>query len=424
MIQDYGKQTGLRGRLLAMTALAGVAAAAAIPAGPAQAAGFALKEQSASAQGNSFAGATAGAEDISYMFFNPAGLTRQEGSQAEVVLTYIMPTMETTNANGGPIGGSASSGDAAEDALVPAVYAMWSASDDLKVGLGINAPFGLSTKYDPTWAGRLYAIESAVEAININPMISYRLSPQLSVGVGVQAQTMEVTLSQDVSGGGAIYEVTGDDWGYGFNLGLLYEISPQTRLGAAYRSQVAHTISGDASLTGAGSTTAEADLTTPQSASFGLYHDVNDQFAVMAEAAWTGWSSFDKIQIDMAPSIVTGALGTTTISVPEDWEDVWFFALGGTWKASDDLTIRAGIAHDQSPVPDATRTPRLPDADRTWLSLGAKYEAAPNFTINAGYSHIFVNNSKVDITLAPAPNLTADFEASTDIFTVSGTLRF
>jgi len=193
MARNNGHYIGLRSRLLGMTALAGVCAAAAYPASDASAAGFALKEQSAAALGNAFAGATAGAEDITYMFFNPAGLTRHEGHQAAVVLSYIIPKAETNDAV--YVFGGSGVQDGGESALVPAAYFMWSLSPDLKLGLGINAPFGLKTDYDPTWAGRAYAIESEVKTININPTVAYKLNEMVSIGAGLQIQYADVTLS-------------------------------------------------------------------------------------------------------------------------------------------------------------------------------------------------------------------------------------
>ena len=187
---------GLRARLLAMTALAGVSAAIALPATDASAAGFALKEQSASAQGNSFAGATAGAEDVTYMFFNPAGLTRQEGQQAAVVLSYIAPQADTNDAAGN-FGGE-STASAGESAIVPAVYGMWSLTPDLKLALSVNAPFGLATEYTSTWAGRFHAIKSELKTLNINPVVAYRINEMISVGAGFQAQHAEATLSNAI----------------------------------------------------------------------------------------------------------------------------------------------------------------------------------------------------------------------------------
>lgn len=407
---------GLRARLLAMTALAGLAAAIAWPAANASAAGFALKEQSASAQGNSFAGATAGAEDVTYMFFNPAGLTRHEGAQAAVVLSYIAPSSETNDAS--YVLGGASSQDGGVSALVPAAYFMWSLSPDLKLGLGINAPFGLKTEYDPGWAGRAYALESELRTIDINPTVAYRLNEILSIGVGLQINHSEVTLTQDINPAGpqVIGDVSGDDWGYGVTLGLLAELSDATRLGLGYRSQISHTLEGEFTRSDIGLfDTISADLTLPDQLTAGLYHDINDQLAIMAEIDWTNWSTFDEIRV------VGDTFGVLSVT-PEDWENAWFGAIGLTWKASEDFSIRTGVAYDQSPIPDATRTPRIPGEDRTWLSLGASYNPAPNFSINAGYTHIFISDSTVNQTaLGP---FTATFENSVDILAVQGTLRF
>jgi len=414
----------LRMTLLATSAL--VALAATLPvltASDAAAAGFALKEQSAAAQGNAFAGATAGAEDVSYMFFNPAGLTRHQGQQAAVVLSYIMPQGETKNANGS-VGGNPASGDAADDALVPAVYGMWSVNQDLKLALGINVPFGLTTKYDLGWAGRAYAIESSVESININPAVAYRINENLSVGFGLQAQRTDVTLSQQIPIGGPpaqdpLFEVKGDDWAYGFNLGVLFEPSPQTRFGVAYRGRIKQEISGTATF-GPNATGANADLTTPDSATLGFYHDINEQWAVMGEVAWTGWSVFDQIVINMNTDI---GLGTAAI-VPEQWDDSWFAALGATWRPNESWTVRGGIAYDQTPLSDQFRSPRLTDEDRTWVSVGAKYQVSPAFSFDFGYTHIFIKDAHVNITLPPTPTLTADFENSVDIVTAQATLHF
>jgi long-chain fatty acid transport protein len=415
MTHEIPRFSSLRTRLLGMTALAGLCAAVTLPAADANAAGFALKEQSAAAQGNSFAGATAGAEDVTYMFFNPAGLTRQEGHQVAVVLSYIAPSAETSDATS-VIGGSGVQ-DGGESALVPAAYFMWSLSPDLKLGMGINAPFGLKTEYDPTWAGRMYAIESELKTININPTVAYKLNDMISIGAGLQIQYSDVTLTNDLNGLGLIGELTGDDWGVGATLGLLVEFSESTRAGLGYRSQISHTLEGEFTAGGSLVDTVTADLTTPDQVTAGLYHDINDQFAVMAEIGWTNWSTFDEIRVKFdsgGPDNVT----------PEDWDNVWFGAVGVTWKASENLAIRGGIAYDQSPIPDATRTPRIPGEDRTWLSLGVNYAPTPNFSIDAGYTHIFVDDSTVNVTYAPTPNLTATFENAVDILTVQGTFRF
>jgi long-chain fatty acid transport protein len=420
MIQDIQRFSSLRASLLGMTALAGLCTAVTLPAGDANAAGFAIKEQSGAAQGNSFAGATASAEDVTYMFFNPASLALQEGNQAGGVVSYIIPSSETNDA-ASPFGGD-SSQDAGVNAIVPAAYGLWAISPDLKLGVGINAPFGLKTEYSQTWAGRLEAVESDLKTININPAVAYRINQMLSVGFGLQFQQADATLSQIVDALDfdpldgldvpMLGEATADDWGYGFNLGLMVEFSEQTRLGLGYRSKIRHTLEGSFTVGSSFFDTITADLTTPDQATAGLYHELSDQFAVMAEVGWTGWSSLDELRIVGDNVGVIGA-------VPYNWEDVWFFGIGANWQATEQLKLRTGIAYDQSPIPEATRGPRVPGADRTWVSAGLGYELTPSFTVDAAYTHIFIDDSHVE-----GLTFTANYENSVDIFVLQAVVKF
>lgn len=405
-------------RLLATTAIIGIAAIT--QPGGASAAGFAIKEQSSTAQGNSFAGATAGAEDISYMFFNPAGLVRHDGNQAATVLSYIVVKSETTDATG--LLGSSPTEDAGGSVLVPAIYGMWSVTPDLKIGLGINAPFGLKTEYSRTWAGQLEAVETDLRTININPVVAYRVNEMILVGAGLQIQHAEATLSQMMDGEDndpfdglyvpVLSELTGDDWGYGFTLGLLVDFSESTRLGFGYRSKIDHTLAGDFTIAGGVIDTATADLATPAQATAGFYHDLSDRLAIMGEIAWTQWSSFDEIRV-VGDNI--GLIGVT----PENWEDVWFYSIGATWSPTEKLKVRSGVAFDQSPIPEEFRTARIPGADRTWVSAGLNYQFSPGFVIDAAYTHVFVDDAAVT-----GLTFTATYENSVDILVLQGTFRF
>lgn len=412
----------LYSRLNGAVAMAGIAAPLMfLFPSSANGAGFALKEQSTSAQGNSFAGATAGAEDVTYMFFNPAGLTRHDDHQAALLLNYVVVQGETVDANGG-VGGESATGDAAVDALVPAGYAMWSLNPDLKLGIGINAPFGLKTEYSQTWAGRYHAVESAMQSINVNPAIAYRINEVFSVGAGVQIQYIDVTLSNMVNFGGPdlLAEITANDWGFGATFGLLAELSDGTRLGLGYRSQVKHNLKGDLTVGGGLFSDASADFTAPDMVTAGFYHDINDQWAAMGELAWTGWSSFDELR-------VVGSGGPIN-QIPEDWEDVWFVALGVTWKPNETWTLRTGAGYDQTPIPDNRRTPRITDEDRVIVSLGAQARISPSFTIDAGYTHMFIKDGSINLPAgytAPAlPPLAANYENSLDVFSVQAVLHF
>ena len=392
--------------------------------GAAFSAGFSLIEESASGLGNAFAGGAASAEDASTVFFNPAGMTRLSGSQLSLVLHAIKPTAEFSNtasvaAAGRPLGGNG--GDAGSWALVPNFYYVTALSPKLRVGLGISSPFGLKTEYDPSWMGRFQAIKSDLKTININPSVAYKINDQLSLGAGLNAQYISAELTNAVNLGVAEGQarVKGDDWSYGYNLGLLYELTPATRFGLAYRSDVRHKLEGDVTFTGvpAPNGPISAEITLPEIVSLSAFHQINPQWSLMGDVSWTRWSRFQELRIVRN----TGALVALT---QENWDDTYRYAVGASYQQSKQLKLRGGIAYDQSPVSDATRTARIPDADRTWLTVGASYQLSASGTIDLGYAHIFVANAAINTGTAGTGRLIGSYNNSVDILSAQYNYSF
>ena len=412
----------------------------ALNAGTAWGSGFFIREQSSTAQGNAFAGATAGADDISYMFFNPAGITRHDESEVVGAMSYIMPVsrakdVEGTTRLGATIDGGSNSGDIGEDALVPALYAMWVANEDLRFGLGINAPFGLVTDNESDYAGRYHGTRSELETINVNPIVAYKLTDWLSVGAGLQVQYVETQLQNalDLTGNGQLLQdgdanLRGDDFGFGFNGGVLFEPFKGTRIGFSYRSDVNHHIKGNVDINtpagSGGSSSATAQFTSPDIWRFGVHQDITNEWAVMADFSYTDWSDFDELRID-----IDGQPDNVTV---EDWDDSIFVAVGVTFKPEqiEGLTLRLGGAFDQTPIPDDTRTPRIPGNNRYWVSVGAGYQPFDWAELTFSYTHVFVEDGKIDLSIADDPNnlargdLTATYEQHIDIFTIGGRIIF
>ena len=396
-------------RLTAALALAGCANLA-------QAAGFALIEQNASGIGNAYAGQAAAATDASTIFFNPAGMTYLPDRQVVMAGHLIKPQAEFSGTS--TIGGG-TGGDAGSLALVPNAYFAFRLTPDVHLGVGMNAPFGLKTEYDPTWAGRAQAIKSELKTINLNPSIAWKVNDALSLGAGLSLQYAEATLT-NLSAAGLV-TIKGDDYGWGFNLGALWKLGEATRLGLAYRSEVDYTLEGSVTFSGApglnGPVT--ADATMPDSASLSLFHKLDERWDVLADVTWTGWSDFDELRIVRT----TGALVGVT---PENWRDTWRYSVGANYRYSERVTLRGGVAFDQRAASDAFRTARIPDEDRTWLALGAQYRVSPKMVVDIGYAHLFVQDARINKSEAgpPASVLTGTYDASVDILSAQMTLNF
>ncbi len=439
----------LKARLL--TAAATIAVAAPLATSSALAAGFALKEQSVSGQGTAYAGVTAGGNgDASAMYYNPATMGLISGNQIVQTASGIFVKAKVEDARatratrlgGSAISGNASPGDIAQDAVVPAGYFVYSVNDDLKLGLAANSPWGLVTNYGSNnWIGRYHGIRSDLRTYNFTPSVSYRINPMFTVGGGVQVQYAKAKLSQASDFGasrlgrpGALdvfSDVTGDDWGWGYTLGALIQPSKDTRIGLAFRSSVKHSLTGTVSFTGLPASLASAlptqranaELITPEIASIGLYHEVNDRWAVMADAQWTNWSRFKELRVN----VNNPALNSVT---EEKWKDTWYFALGTSYKVTDDLTLRGGIAFDKGAVDIETRTPRIPEQNRYWLSVGAGYRLTESLYVDAAYSHVFIPSTSIHLTddltgpEAGRGNLSANYKSSIDIFGLQARLTF
>ncbi len=405
----------------------------------AQAAGFALIEQSASGMGNAFAGGGAVAEDASTIFFNPAGMTYIEGTQAVGALHLIKPNVEFDN-DGSLAGTARPLGDegpnAGDLAFVPNFYLMTALTPSINVGVGVNVPFGLKTEYDDEWLGRFQANKSELKTVNINPSIAFKVNDRVSLGFGVSAMRAEATLTRSVNfgpfGEGAV-KVEGDDWGFGYNLGAIFQATADTRISVAYRSEVKQKLEGDAKfklptgLPGAfaaaatnGDVSAKIDL--PATFSVSAFSKLNSKWDLMGDITWTEWSNFEELR-------VVRDNGATLTVTPENWYNTMRYSVGVNYHYNDVIKLRAGLAYDEEAIKDEFRTPRIPGNDRKWLSLGASYKMSPTSTFDIGYAHLFISDVKIDDDQTGAIPLgngrvRGEYKGSVDILSLQYTHNF
>ena len=397
-----------------------------------QAAGFALIEQNASGMGNAYAGGSAIAEDASTIYFNPAGMTYINGTQAVGALHLINPNVEFNDKGSVKATGFPPKGDegpnAGNLAFVPNFYLMTEITPSVKVGVGVNAPFGLKTEYGDKWIGRFQADKSEVKTININPAIAFKVNDQLSLGFGLSAMYAEATLTRQVNRVLAAerdVEIKGDDWGFGFNLGAIFQATADTRFGVAYRSKVEQHLDGKAKFSAplsAGNTGVKADVSLPENFSVSAFSRLNDTWDLMGDVTWTRWSRLKELRIDFAnasPDAVT----------PENWDNTLRYSVGVNYHYSDAIKLRAGLAYDEEAISDKFRTARIPGNDRKWLSLGAGWQVTPASKLDVGYSHLFISDASIDDDQRAAAKgrngrLRGEFEGSVDLLSLQYTHNF
>ena len=380
-----------------------------------QAGGFQLLEQNGSGSGNAYAGSAAIAENASTIYFNPAGMTLLPGLNVSGGFSLIRPSFKFSDSGstgaprpitGLPTSvGSNNGGDAGSWAFVPNAYLSWQMNERWFLGLGISAPFGLATEYDGDWIGRYHSTKFSIETINVNPSVAYKVTDRFSVGAGLNWQHLNADYRRaaphpmpsqpDMQ---AKVKMSGDAWGW--NIGLLYQLTDDTRIGLSYRSRIKQKPDGDLTIRNSGAvipgqlpamqtSEAYASVSLPDTAIFSVVHQLNPRWTLLGDISWTGWSSIPRLDIN--------SNGTTADSLELKFRDTWRFALGANYRINDKWTIKTGIAYDQSPVNrDHLRPTSLPDNDRTWLSLGAQYHLSSHTVIDVGYTRLFASKTHID----------------------------
>jgi len=456
--------------LMAMTTILGLSQKAA-------ASGFALIEQSVSSMGNAYAGGAAIAEDATTIFFNPAGITRLCGGQFIGGIHVILPSAKFRNDNSiiNPAVGSGTvqplnfevpffiegnnGKDGGENAAVAHAYYSMQLNEALWLGLAVTTPFGLVTDYDNDWVGRYYALRSSLLTIDINPVIAYKINRCWSVGGGFRALYAHAKLSNEIDYGTIAWlavvnpdnpiaqsglnmipenlggpflpqeqdgraHLKGNAWGYGGNIGILFEPRCGTRFGVNWRSQIKLKIDGSERFSrtpllierpeillgtplegliplfegiqnsAAINTRAKTDVNLPDLFQISAYHEINRFWAIMADISWTRWKLLERIRFRFNNEAQPDGIITLK------WQNSMRYSIGTTFTPPcSGWKLRSGIAYDQTPVKNKElQTPRIPDEDRFWLAFGAGYDLNRCLHFDVGYAHLFVRDPKIDKT--------------------------
>lgn len=462
-------------RPLAFAALAVAVSAALVTPRTAQASAFQLKENSAKGLGRAFAGSGAAAGDASVVVNNPAAMTLLKGTVVQADVTAINFSARfsgsATDAFGRPLSGG-DGGDAGTTIPVPAFFAATQINDRVHLGFGLSAPFGFRTNYDYGWVGRYNALKSDFQSVAATFSGSYDLTDDFTVGASFIAQRTKAELTSAINfntvglgmiqqgvaagaippaqaaaymaqvnavvppGTDGIARIKGNDWGYGWQLGALWKITDKDSLGFNYHSKISNTLTGNATFTvpanvtallsspqiqpllaGSGGvpftdTTGSAGFTTPAFASLSYWHQ-DEKYGFGVDVGWTKWSTFKDLRVRYNNPAQPDSVEVF------DWKNTIFASLGGEYYVNDKLTLRAGIATDRSPVSVAHRDPRVPDADRRWITLGLGYKPTPKLDFNVGYAHIFVSKARIDNLSPTNDRLVGNFKDKGNLLSFS-----
>jgi long-chain fatty acid transport protein len=380
------------------------------------------------------------------MFWNSAAAAAAPGINVSSHTALVVPHTEI-DATGGSLtnpllGLDDDSGDIGDPTFVPATYANYQVNERLFLGLGLNGQYGFSTKPDNLdFAGTPIATTSEVFSLTINPNIAYKLTPELTVGVGLQALYADIRLrsSNEVGlpddRGGTIdtvgRETEADDWGFGGTAGVIWQPRPGTRIGIGYRSQVELTGEGDCNGFGLSNLSAnnvvgcgdgidvEADLTLPDMVTASFSHQIGERWRVLGTVEWANWSTVP------AEAKFTADDGTVVDVFPLDYDDGWFFSGGVEYAYTPDTILRAGLAYEESPIDDEIRSVSLPDNERVWLSAGFTTKLTESTKLDFGYSHLFVDDSPIETRNSQGDLLfEGEAEGDIDIVTIGLTHSF
>jgi len=395
-----------------------------------------LYEEATPDMGVAGAGRQAAAMDASTASGNPAGMTRLDRSQMEGGFLGIYPVtkfkVQETNESGGGVG------NAGTFAPSGTLYFVHSLSPDLKLGLGLGSYMGAGLDYGDNWSGRYYAETVKLTTALINPSVGYRVNPWLSIGGGVSIVygdlSARTAIDTPLEPGDGRLKFDDSDVGYGFNAGVLFEVSPQTRFGVTYVSEVQLNFKDDlrfknlpdTGVRGAllkASGILDSDLkinwNIPQQVAVGAYQELTKDLALVATVNWQDWSKLGFAELSVP--------NNNTASVNVNWKDTYHVGLGAYYRVAEPWLLMAGWAYDTSPISSSKdRSPALPVDRQFRYAAGVQYDWSKDVAIGAAYTLIDAGDCKIDKTGNP---LTGDLVGKYDpniinVFNVNFIYRF
>jgi long-chain fatty acid transport protein len=428
-----------------------VLAIVAAASGDVRADGWKVQLQGVKALGLSYAGRSIFLDDASTVWFNPAGMTRLKRrwtlTSSAPLITYRLDYTDqgSTSVLGQPLTGELTA-NGGRTSVVPHVYTVRKINDRMWAGFGFNAPYGLGSDYGETWAGRYHATKTELAVLDLNPALAVKANEYVSLGFGLDVQRSDTRLGNMIDFGsfGAVQglpltpqrhdgsiELKAGDWAVGYDLSLALTAGAKTRAGVTYRSQIEHTVAGTAhftvpteaaALTAGGAlfkdTPASAVLPMPRELSMSASCELGPKWVLVGDVTWTDWSRFERLVVTFEnpaqPALMQEAR----------FDDSWRGAVGVIYRTTGRWELRAGGLYETTPVPDALRTPRLPEVNNTGVSGGGSYRMSERWEFDFSFSHLMPHEAPIVLEDAAAGRLTGKVRWRLDIMAMAINVRF
>lgn len=338
--------------------------------------------------------------DPSLLGYNPAGITKLQGSWISGGLSYINPRGRVDFHNGSADGQTWSNSEA--PGYVPNLFYVKQQNDKLWWGIGVFSRFGNSTEYSPEWPGHFNSYLAKITGLTVQPTVAYKVTDKLSIAAGLDINYIRLQMNKKIpkvishiykfpANTEVDVQLDGNNIALGWNLGFNYDFTENTSLAAVYRSSIKQDMDADVDFNAGGSkevTKARGSVTLPDSLTIGLGHRFNEKTRAEIGATHTKWSTYDKLKMTYDDHI-----GVSTDE--KNWEDVWRYQAGIEHRINDTWSIMGGYAYDSSPMPDATMDFMIPTGDRQTISIGFK-KRSKNAELAFAWGYMWIKDRVVN----------------------------
>ena len=380
----------------------------------AEAGGIMIYEAGHEGTGLANAGSAVMASDPSILMTNPAGISQLAGTQinfnAQLILGDISFSRDNANTFGGNEGGNALK-------YLPgsSFFISHQLDERSSIGFGMYGNFGLALDYDDDWAGRYFAQESAIIGVSFQPTYAYKITDDLSVGLGPRFMLgyfrTEVAVNNNVLGlgnaedGQLRYKDT--DWGTGANVGVLYNLNERTKLGLAWTSKIKLKFEDKPelkkitnpllrlALNRLDADQLNVDMNVPQTVTTSVSYQLDPQWTLLGSLGWQDWSDFGKVGVE-----VDTGLGSTSRTAQRQYKDTWHASIGAQHQINPKLRWNVGLGYDSSAVDDKDRTVDNPMNEAWRLATGVSYALQDDVDVHMSYTLIYLGDMDVQQTKA------------------------